>query len=89
MLVVMTVASVTVAPLRAVATDEVLPKIGAAPEFLMGRPGEGAALRPLAGLRHGGDGALLSSRSARGGDDQVEPAEDHCHRYELALSHRA
>jgi NitT/TauT family transport system substrate-binding protein len=39
----------------------------------------------LAGVRPRGHGALLRPAPARGGDDQVEPAEDHRRGYRLAL----
>src|SRR5207244_2128017 len=48
----------------------------------------GAALRALAGLRHGGDGAFLRPASARGGHDLLDAPEDHRRQYRLAVRQR-
>src|SRR6516164_1970693 len=43
----------------------------------------------MAGIRSRGYDALLGASPARGGTDQVEPAEDHRRWYRLAFSERA
>ena len=48
-----------------------------------------AALRQVARLRPRGHAAVLRVAAARGGHDQVEPAEDHRRRHGLALPRRA
>src|SRR5205085_4298728 len=42
----------------------------------------------MAGLRCRGHGTVLRVAAARGGPDQIDPAEDHRRRHRLALSER-